>query len=121
MEPPLAIMDSDKPSPHLLFPTDTTSNSGFGNDLGRREKHRQRALKEAQIVFNSSQSVINCTIRDRSQNGAKLRLASAAALPDNFEVFILSELRLYPSELRWRRGDDLGVEFVGPSRAIRKT
>jgi hypothetical protein len=83
-----------------------------GTDELRKDR-RNRAFKEGQIVFNSGSSLIDCIIRDRTKTGAKVRVPAATLLPKSFELLSVGEGMLYPAEIRWRRGDDLGVEFVG--------
>lgn len=82
----------------------------------KRGCRRKRVLREARIVLNSGQSVINCIVRDQSEIGAKLRVAAATVLPTTFELLCLTEQVLRPAEIAWRRGYDLGIRFVGPPR-----
>jgi hypothetical protein len=82
----------------------------------KRKCRRSRVLREARIVINSGQSLINCAIRDQSESGAKLRVPAATALPKTFELLCLTEGMLRPAEIAWRHGDDLGVMFVGQPR-----
>jgi hypothetical protein len=37
-------------------------------------------------------------------------------VPQNFDLLYVTEERLVPCEVRWRRGDRLGVRFSGPFR-----
>jgi hypothetical protein len=85
----------------------------------KRRQRRGRVLKEGRIVLNdSSTALIDCIIRDRSESGAKLRVPAPTALPKTFGLLCVTEGLVYPAEVMWRRGDDLGVAFVGdPSRA----
>ena len=86
------------------------------DDSDSNRKHRRsRAFKEGQIVFNSGSSLIDCVIRDRSESGARLRVPAATVLPDSFSLLVISEGRMYPSEIRWRIGEEVGLLFVGPS------
>jgi hypothetical protein len=78
-----------------------------------RKHRRSRSFKEGQIVYNSGSSLINCIIRDRSEGGAKLVLPAASVLPQRFELLSVSEGKLYPAEIMWRRGDELGIMFIG--------
>jgi hypothetical protein len=47
---------------------------------------RPRALKGARIVFGNRSRVIDCTIRNRSSQGARLSLPSIVGVPDQFEL-----------------------------------
>jgi PilZ domain len=82
-----------------------------------RSSQRQRQLKSAQIIFNDNASLMDCVIRDWSNGGAKLKCAQASTLPKQFSLLLKAEWLLYPAELRWRRGDSIGVKFTGPATA----
>ena len=75
----------------------------------RRAKQRQRVLKSAKIRLERG-GVIDCTIRDISEDGACLRVASALGIPDFFEL-ILDEKILRPCRVKWRKQTQIGVEF----------
>jgi len=75
----------------------------------KRVKPRQRVLKSAKIRLERG-GVIDCTIRDISENGAGLRVASALGIPDFFEL-ILDEKTLRPCQVKWRKETMIGVEF----------
>ena len=75
----------------------------------KRAKQRQRVLKSAKIRLERG-GVIDCTIRDISQNGAGLRVASALGIPDFFEL-ILDDKTLRPCQVKWRKETQIGVEF----------
>ena len=75
----------------------------------RRAKQRQRVLKSAKIRLERG-GVIDCMIRDISEDGACLRVASALGIPDFFEL-ILDEKILRPCRVKWRKETQIGVEF----------
>jgi hypothetical protein len=77
---------------------------------------RQRLLKDGRIVMHRGWSLIDCAIRDASESGARLSVKPTCELPKNFELLYVTEEKLVPCEVRWRRGDRLGVRFSGPFR-----
>jgi hypothetical protein len=77
---------------------------------------RRRMLKDGRIVINKGWSLIDCAIRDVSNAGARLSVKPQCELPNELELLFVTEETLVPCELRWRRGDRLGVRFIGPSR-----
>jgi PilZ domain-containing protein len=77
---------------------------------------RRRMLKDGRIVINKGFSLIDCAIRDVSPSGARLSVKPQCELPSELELLFVTEETLVPCELRWRRGDRLGVKFTGPSR-----
>ena len=85
--------------------------------IDKRKHRRNRTLKEGQIVFNAGSSVVDCIIRDRSESGAKLRLPAVTLVPKSFDLLSFTEGMLYPAEIMWRRGDDVGVVFVAAPMA----
>jgi hypothetical protein len=73
---------------------------------------RKRALLGARIVFNNRSSVIDCTIRDLSEGGARLILGHPVPVPSEFELDIPSKAQRLHCELRWAAGVTCGVKFV---------
>ena len=87
--------------------------SPSGEDEHRRE-HRKRTLKQGRVVLSNS-SAIDCKLRDISENGARVVFAGAVSLPDEFRLYNVSDKLIVPVRLKWQRGLEAGVEFVGPS------
>ena len=81
-----------------------------------RKSTRQRVLKEGKIVTSDMQRVIDVNLRDLSVTGALVLISPSVILPQSFSLLIVSERRLYPAISRWRRGETMGVEFVGEPR-----
>jgi len=77
--------------------------------INKRAKQRHRVLKSAKIGVNRGGS-IDCTIRDISEDGACLRVASALGIPDVFEL-VLDERTRRPCRVVWRKETQIGVEF----------
>jgi hypothetical protein len=82
----------------------------------QRKQRRQRVLKEGKIVSSDMNSLIDVKIRDMSTSGALVNLPANVVMPDKFNFLVVSEKLLYPAELRWRRGEAMGIEFIGESR-----
>jgi hypothetical protein len=78
----------------------------------RRTQERKRALLGARIVFNNRSSVIDCTVRDLSEAGARLVLGHPLPLPSVFELEMPSKGQTRRCELRWAAGLACGVRFV---------
>jgi PilZ domain-containing protein len=81
-----------------------------------RKHRRQRVLKEGKIVSSDMNSLIDVKIRDMSTSGALVNLPANVVMPDKFNLLIVSERLLYPAELRWRKGEAMGLEFTGEPR-----
>ena len=52
---------------------------------------RRRVLKAGQILFNGRTSVIDCTVRSLSEDGAGLDVISSAMIPKKFELCIKAD------------------------------
>jgi len=91
--------------------TDDTSKPVEGE--ARRAEFRRRVIKGGKIVYNKRQTVIDCSIRDLTQGGAKLIRQSPQSLPRAFQLeFMDGNVR--SCELRWGKGTVFGVKFLDP-------
>ena len=82
-------------------------------ELVQRTSQRHRVLKQGKIYVASNLSIINCTVRDLSEGGAKLSCGEPTSIPKSFRLVITGETTQREARVRWRRGNDVGVEFVG--------
>lgn len=76
----------------------------------RRSIPRRRTLKGARIVVNDGYSTFDCTVRNLTEVGAKLELASTLGIPDAFDL-IFDDGRKFACTVIWRQGEELGVSF----------
>ncbi|MGY2049219.1 GGDEF domain-containing protein [Methylobacterium sp. JK268] len=53
-----------------------------------RQSVRRRVLKAGRVSFNSGRSSIDCTVRSLSEEGAGLKIASTAGVPETFKLMI---------------------------------
>jgi PilZ domain len=90
-------------------------------DDQRRIAKRQRVLKSGKIVFDDWSS-FDCTIRDMSDTGAKLRVEQPHKVPHKFRLFIHADNSIRPVQVAWTREGELGIAFTGPAKsaALRK-
>jgi hypothetical protein len=75
----------------------------------RRRVQRHRTFKAGKIVLHHGASVIDCTIRNMSPEGAAIAVDNAATLPAEFDLQFDGEIRR--CTVVWRRLDRLGVKF----------
>ena len=81
----------------------------------RASGSRDHCAFEAKILIDPTAPATSCMIKDISETGAKLQVASDVYLPDVFSVVlpVLDEIGdARPVCLRWRNGDFAGVRFV---------
>ena len=77
----------------------------------RRLFPRRRALRGGRMVFNSASSTINCTLRNISDAGARLDVASVLGVPDVFDLKLEGQPRR-SCEVVWRNSGAIGVVFT---------
>ena len=78
----------------------------------KRQETRKRTFLKGRIHFNKGASSMDCLIRDFSEMGARLELSETNTLPESFDLYIPQKEMTLRSNLRWRRGDAVGVAFL---------
>jgi hypothetical protein len=74
-----------------------------------RAAPRRRVLKAARIEFSGS--VIDCLVRNISETGAAIEIASAIKCPIAFVLTIPSDGSVRQCHVVWQRGKRIGVRF----------
>jgi 2-succinyl-5-enolpyruvyl-6-hydroxy-3-cyclohexene-1-carboxylate synthase len=87
----------------------------------RRIAKRLRVLKSAKIVFNDWHA-IDCTLKDMSETGAKLKFDPANLVPHKFRLFVAADNTIRDVQVAWKDNDMLGVFFISEAKscALRK-
>ena len=86
--------------------------------MDQRNSRRTRSLLNGRIIFNNRSSVIDCTIRDVSETGARIVFAHPVQIPPGFELDIPKRGPAVRARVIWSNGNEHGVSFVdrlGPS------
>ncbi len=76
-----------------------------------RSAPRQRTLKGGKIVLNDGFSTIDCMVRNLSETGAKLEIASILGIPPQFKL-MMSDGRSFACQIAWRTENAIGVKFM---------
>jgi|ERR1700677_2913675 hypothetical protein len=76
----------------------------------RRAMSRNRILRGAKILVNN-RSVIDCAVRDLTDEGACLQVASPVGIPLSFDLLIKGESASRPCDLVWKSAGRIGVSF----------
>ena len=84
----------------------------------QRTTKRQRVLKKGLIVLANNSSTIDCTIRNMSDEGAKILCGDQYAVPNEFRFVTLSDNLVREAKVIWRRGDQIGISFSGGTRPL---
>ena len=74
---------------------------------------RQRTFLGAKIVYHDAATVILCTIRNRSEDGARIEVAASQSVPRRFYLLIPKDKLAYEAEYVWRSGSQVGVRLLG--------
>jgi hypothetical protein len=77
----------------------------------RRRVQRTRVLRAATIIFNHRSSTIDCVVRNLTNVGARLHVASTAGIPANFALTFDGGRSSRACRMVWSRDDRLGVIF----------
>ena len=77
----------------------------------QRKSQRLRRLKDGQLVFNDRKSVMNCTVRNVSERGAKLIVSEPYMVPTVFELAISGADSKIARKV-WFKENELGVKFL---------
>jgi PilZ domain len=73
---------------------------------------RARVLKGAKIVSMNNWSLMDCTVRDLSETGAKLLCGDPLAVANVFRFLMPAENTIRDARVVWRRDGMLGIEFT---------
>ena len=77
----------------------------------RRNEARRRALKGACIVFKRHDALIDCTVSNLSDRGARLKVESPIGIPDTFDL-MLDNAPVRGCRVTWRKATQIGIEFA---------
>jgi hypothetical protein len=77
--------------------------------MDQRSAVRHRVLKAGKIVFDGS--AITCMVRNMSDAGAMLDVATAAGIPEHFTLIMRADGRRLPCHVVWWKEKRVGVTF----------
>lgn len=98
-----------------ILPFSTAGNAALKHEPDEpRTTARRRMLKAGTVCFNDRHSTLPCTVRDLSDEGARLRLTGSIDAPDTFELFIELDGIWVDCEVVWRSNKEIGVVFTSP-------
>ena len=83
------------------------------DDDDARQSPRRRVLKTGIVTFSGRNCSIECSVRDLSDTGARLRATGSANIPDTFELIIETDGFEADCQVVWRKDQDIGVVFLG--------
>jgi hypothetical protein len=87
-------------------------------DGDARVAMRRRVLKAGVAAYNDRHVSLPCTVRDLSATGARLRVEGSVSAPDTFELIIDIDGFEANCQVVWRKGNEIGVRFLGAPRMV---
>jgi len=79
--------------------------------LEKRLSPRRNTMIRAAIAYDGGRTWLECVIRDLSDGGAKLELASVRGVPQTFDLMVPGH-RPHHCRVAWRALKEMGVQFV---------
>ena len=76
----------------------------------RRRQERRRVLLAGKIVQPDG-AVLDCAIRNRSENGAQIRIRSSQWIPTEFYLIEISSAAAHRAQVSWRTGSLVGLRL----------
>jgi hypothetical protein len=83
-----------------------------GSEERRNDPRRRTRLRWGKVVDAGNRFIVECQIRERSPEGARLLLVKQANLPDRIGLFDDAELSIRTAEIMWRRSLEIGIRFT---------
>ncbi len=78
----------------------------------QRKSRRPRVLLAGRLIYGEAAMTIDCTIRDRTESGARLKLSGPAVLPPKMTLIEIGSGVAHECEISWRRFPEIGVSFL---------
>jgi PilZ domain-containing protein len=85
-------------------------------DTEKRRAPRRRVLKGGKISFRQLGTSTDCTIRNLSDTGACLLVASPVGIPNDFDLLPDGGGATMRCRVEWRSGNKIGVSFPDQDR-----
>jgi hypothetical protein len=83
----------------------------------RRGTPRQKSFLRGCIYFNNRRSALDCLIRDLTEDGARIIFSHTVNVPEIVELYIPQKEQTLRAHVKWRRGDDVGLDFTNRAAA----
>jgi hypothetical protein len=85
----------------------------FDDGTGQtRRRPRRKAGRAGLVIFNDGANFTECTVLDVTEEGCRLRVEDAYALPRFFTLQVQGQPERWNCGVRWRSTTELGVKFI---------
>jgi hypothetical protein len=78
----------------------------------RRRQLRKKTFLGGMIVSSDGALVVDCTIRDLSESGARVRIPNSLIVPERAFLIVSRRETAYEVAVVRSRGDELGLKFI---------
>jgi hypothetical protein len=75
----------------------------------RRREPRLRSLLTGTIAYETNKSTFDCLVRSISAHGARVEMAEAFRIPEEFNLNIPHHASVHHAVVIWRRGERAGL------------
>ena len=86
--------------------------------MEQRNHARRRVLKKGLLILNGS--TFECLVRELGGGGARIWLNGWMALPERCDLMIPADNLRVAARAAWQHGQEVGLEFTGPSAMARR-
>ena len=80
--------------------------------VDRRAASRKHKLLGGIVSYNNGANSLNCTVRDYSETGARIFVASDANLPDHLFLILVRHRVAHQAEVMWYGQHEAGLKFL---------
>jgi|SRR5580693_3256764 hypothetical protein len=77
----------------------------------RRASRRLKSFLRGIVYFDKRRTKMACMVRDLSEDGARIVISQAIAIPDVIELQIPQREEMVSARVQWRRADEIGLAF----------
>jgi len=84
----------------------------------KRANRRQKTLLHGYVYFDDGPCALECVVREVSETGARLRFELPLAPVEAFELDIPLRGQKLRAEVKWQRGNEVGVVFAEAADAM---
>ena len=77
----------------------------------RRPNQRRRTLLSAVACHSNGAYTFDCTVRNLSESGARVLIASDVPFPSEIYIIVLRDSVAYEAIVVWNSGREIGVRF----------
>lgn len=78
----------------------------------QRRQDRQRTFIAARLLIGIGGMSTPCSLRDISEEGARVKIDPRVAIPDQFVIEAPARNFSRRCVIRWRKGEEIGVAFI---------